>query len=218
MPSASLIKVLVSVALWEAVAAGSIDPDRRVPAGDIWLDDPAALVSGLDPATELTPADLDLLMLSVSDNAATNAIIDMVGMGPVNAVGERLGLTATTLGRHMLDFAAAEAGRDNVTSAGDMGRLMAAVGGAGGIDPEVCSHVTAGLLRSQHHEIVPRYLPADITAIAPKLGQIPAVLHAAALVDRGDRRTALVVMSHPAAAPDGLARVAGAAYHALSAH
>ena len=38
-------------------------------------------------------------MLSVSDNAATNAMIDMVGMDPVNAAGDRLGLTATMLGR-----------------------------------------------------------------------------------------------------------------------
>ena len=40
------------------------------------LGDPEGLVPGFDPATELALADLDLLMLSVSDNDATNAIID----------------------------------------------------------------------------------------------------------------------------------------------
>ena len=58
------------------------------------LADPEGLVPGFDPTTELALADLDLLMLSVSDNDATNAIIDALGMEAVNAVGARLGLAA----------------------------------------------------------------------------------------------------------------------------
>jgi beta-lactamase class A len=212
MPSASTIKVLISVALWEAVAAGAIDASTRVPAGEMTLGDPEGLVPGFDPATELALADLDLLMLSVSDNDATNAIIDRVGMDAVNAVGARLGLTKTVLRRRMLDLAAAAAGRDNTTCAADLAALMAALGARAGIPPEVAARVLHGLGRSQHRDIIPRYLPQGVTSVACKQGDIASVRHDAALIADGARLTALAVMSRPAAAPDGLARLAASVY------
>jgi beta-lactamase class A len=212
MPSASTIKVLISVALWEAVAAGALDSSARVPASEMTLGDPDALVPGFDPATEFALSDLDLLMLSVSDNDATNAIIDRVGMDAVNAVGARLGLTHTVLRRHMLDLAAVKDGRDNTTSAADLAALMAALGAAAGIAPEIAERVLHGLGRSQHRDIIPRYLPLSVTSVACKQGDIAAVRHDAALISDGARLTALAVMSRPPAAPDGLARLASGAY------
>ena len=101
------------------------------------LGDPEGLVPGFDPATEFALADLDLLMLSVSDNDATNAIIDRVGMDAVNAVGARLELRHTALRRRMMDFTAARSGRDNTTCAGDLAALMSAPAPHGGSVPSV---------------------------------------------------------------------------------
>jgi beta-lactamase class A len=212
MPSASTIKVLISVALWEAVKAGVLDSAARVSASEMTLGDPDGLVPGFDPATEFALADLDLLMLSVSDNDATNAIVERVGMDAVNAVGARLGLTHTVLRRQMLDLAAAAAGRDNTTCAADLAALMAALGSGAGIAPEVAERVLHGLRRSQHRDIIPRYLPPGVTSVACKQGDIAAVRHDAALISDGTRLTAMAVMSRPPAAPDGLARLASSAY------
>lgn len=209
--------MLISVALWEGVQAGRLDGEARFAVRDIGLEDPHALIPGFDPGTQLGVRDLDLLMLSVSDNAATNAVIDLVGMDAVNAAGARLGLTQTVLQRHMLDVEAAQSGRDNLTSAGDIAALMVALARCDGIDGWVAERTLAALGRSQHHDIVPRYLPAGAVLLACKLGELPTVLHTAALVEEGDRRTALVVMSRPAGAGDGLARVAAAAYARLAA-
>ena len=156
-------------------------------------------------------ADLDLLMLSVSDNDATNAIIDRLGMPAVNAVADRLGLGHTALRRRMLDFESAASGCDNTTCAADLARLMAALATSGELEPPVCQRVLGGLGRSQHRDIIPRYLPPGATAVACKQGDLAEVRHDAALVEHGGRVTALAVMSSPAAAPDGLARVAAAA-------
>ena len=216
MPSASTIKVLISIALWEAIAAGVLNSGERVAARDMTLGDPEGLVPGFDPATEFALADLDLLMLSVSDNDATNAIIDRVGMDAVNAVGARLELRHTALRRRMMDFTAARSGRDNTTCAGDLAALMSALGAARGIRPEVTARVLAGLGRSQHRDIIPRYLPPGVTALACKQGDLAAVRHDAALVEREGTLTALAVMSCPAAAPDGLARLAARALEDVS--
>ncbi len=211
MPAASTVKVLISVALWEAVVAGRLESTARVPVAEMTTADPEALVPGFDPETELTLGDLDLLMLSVSDNTATNAIIDRLGMAAVNAVSDRLGLRHTVVRRRMLDFEAAASGSDNTTCAEDLARLMAALDGAAKLDQRVCERVLGGLGRSQHRDIIPRYLPPGATAVACKQGDLAEVRHDAALVRQGDRVTALAVMSSPAAAPDGLARVAAAA-------
>ena len=60
-------------------------------------------------------------MLAVSDNAATNALIDVVGIDagerPRGAPRPR---THTPLRRPMMDVEAAERGDDNTTCAGDM--------------------------------------------------------------------------------------------------
>ena len=67
-------------------------------------------------------------MLSVSDNDATNAIIDRLGMPAVNAVADRLGLRHTALRRRMLDF---ELGRLRPRQHHLRRRPGAADGGAG---------------------------------------------------------------------------------------
>ena len=188
-----------------------LDSTARVPVAELTPGDPDGLVPGLDPATELALADLDLLMLSVSDNDATNGIIDRLGMPAVNAVADRLGLRHTAVRRRMLDFGSAASGRDNTTCAADLARLMAALATPGELEQDVCERVLGGLGRSQHRDIIPRYLPPGATAVACKQGDLAEVRHDAALVERGERVTALAVMSSPAAAPDGLARLAAAA-------
>ena len=52
--------------------------------------------------------DLATMMVAVSDNAATNILIDRVGMDSVNAWLASLGLKETRLRRKMLDLAAAK--------------------------------------------------------------------------------------------------------------
>ena len=209
--------MLISAALWEASAAGRIDVHAPQAAGQIPRGDPEGLLAGWDANSSVTLADLDLLMLSVSDNDATNAVIDAVGMPQVNALGERLGLSATSLQRRMLDFDAAAAGRDNTTCGADLARLMAALGGAGGLSAEVCEHVLAGLRRSQHRDIVPRYLWPAATWVACKQGELAHVRHDAALVDYPQGGVAVAVVSAPAAASDALARVAAQAVRAVTA-
>jgi hypothetical protein len=135
MPAASTIKVLISAALWCAVEDGELAADRRLTAGEAPAPGGGGLLESFDPATALTVADLNVLMLALSDNAATNALIDVVGLDRVNQLAARLGLERTAVRRSMMDVEAAERGDDNVTCAGDMATLMAALGRAVEIPP-----------------------------------------------------------------------------------
>jgi beta-lactamase class A len=205
--------VLVSAAFWMAAERGELDPGRRVGVRATPAPGGGGLLESMHSDTELALADLDLLMLAVSDNAATNVLIDAVGMARVNALASELALPGTRLRRRMMDAAAAERGEDNTTSAADMVVLLAALAGESAVSDRARRRVLAGLAQSQHTDIVPRYLPfARQRVVASKQGELEHVRHDVALIDEGDRLVAIAALSAPAAAAEGLARAAVAAY------
>jgi beta-lactamase class A len=214
MPAASTVKVLISAALWCAVEAGEFDAGRRIEVRDTPAPGGGGLLESFDPATALTLADLDVLMLAVSDNAATNALIDIVGLEQVNALGDRLGLAHTAVRRPMMDVAAVERGEDNVTTAGDMAALMAALGRADGIPQRACRRVLHGLAQSHHTDVIARHLSRPGRVVACKQGMLDTVFHDVALVEDTGNRVAMALLSSPPAAAEGLARLA-ARVHAV---
>ena len=67
-------------------------------------------------------------MIVESDNTCTNMLIDLLGFDAVNEEIQRQGMEHTQLRRKMMDFEAARQGKENVTSPGDMGRVVSAPG------------------------------------------------------------------------------------------
>jgi len=210
VPSASTIKVLISLALWRACEEGRIDPGQRIEVAAARRPGGGGLLESFDADSRPTVAELDLLMLAVSDNAATNVLIERVGLDPVNELGRELGLEHTVLRRQMCDERAIAKGRENTTCARDLARLMLAV------RAPWARHTLAGLGESHHTDVIPRYLPPCERRVFCKQGELDGrVLHDAALIEEPDRVLALAVLSAPGAAPDGLARLAAAAYRSL---
>jgi beta-lactamase class A len=217
MPAASTIKVLVSAALWTAVEWGDIDPARRLAVSATPAPGGGGLLESMHAQTALTLADLDLLMLAVSDNAATNVLIDVVSMDAVNRLAADLGLAHTRLRRSMMDTAAASRGEDNTTCAADMVALLCALARADGIPVRACRRVLASLAQTQHTDIIPRYLPPGDRVICCKQGALETVRHDVGLIEEEGRRVALAVLSAPPADGDGLARVAALAHAQVAA-
>jgi beta-lactamase class A len=109
---------------------------RQVEAGEQNLDQVVTLaasdiVPGSGVLQQLTPGKVSLslrdvatLMVTVSDNTATNMIIDRVGMAKVGAEMARLGLSATKLQRKMQDRTAWEENRENLSTPDEQARLL----------------------------------------------------------------------------------------------
>jgi beta-lactamase class A len=86
------------------------------------------IMGGLTPGvTRLTLRDLATMMVAVSDNSATNVLIDRVGMENVNTMLDSLGLAHTRLRRKMMDLEAAKQGRENISTPREMMMLLAAI-------------------------------------------------------------------------------------------
>ncbi|MFP5503819.1 MAG: serine hydrolase, partial [Candidatus Sericytochromatia bacterium] len=212
-PAASLIKVHLAIAAYRAAEHGALDLEETVTVPPLAADDEAEFDNlGLAPAgTRFTWRKILDRMLTESDNAATNLVIDRLGMGAIEGLVERLGLTGTALRRRMLDVAAREAGHENTTTAADMERLLTGLA-AGELLSAAHTQELLGLLGQQRdRDKLAAGLPRG-AAFAHKTGELPGDRHDAGLVDG---RWVVVALAEGGAEADGLlARIA----EVLAAH
>lgn len=96
-PAASTIKLYLLVALLERVAArhASLDDEVVVRAGDRVTG--SGVLKILAPGRAYPLRDLAMLMMAVSDNTATNLVLDVVGLDAARASVARHDWTGTTL-------------------------------------------------------------------------------------------------------------------------
>ena len=167
IPSASTIKVLIMARLFERLAAGELKPGQLVTVPKT-AKIPGGIIYELDAET-YTLKDLITLMIALSDNTATNILIDLAGFDQTNALARKLGLPQTRLQRKMLDFAAAKAGRQNYTSADDMTRLFDLIAQGRVVSPEASAAMIDVLKRQQDNHSFKRYLSEDLV-VAHKSG------------------------------------------------
>jgi len=125
-PQASAIKLALVYELYQQAEAGKIDlgslrvlPRARVGGSGV--------LPYLSEKAQLTVRDLAILMMSLSDNAATNILIDEVTFAAVNARMDSLGLGKTRFRRRMIDLEAARRGEENVSTPQEMLRLIEAI-------------------------------------------------------------------------------------------
>jgi len=175
-PSASMIKVPIMYEVMTQVAAGIIDLNASyVVRSDVCVGG-AGILQELRPDITMTVRELVTLMIVLSDNTATNILIDLVGMGAVNATMTDLGLKSTVLRRQMMDFDAARAGKENDTSASDIALLFEIIESRLQLPREYSTLMLDILKRQQVRDKLPFYLPEE-TVLANKTGTLAGVEH-----------------------------------------
>lgn len=179
-PAASLIKLPVLLTALEAVERGELSPDRKFTVGGEETGG-AGVVEHFRPGTALTLADLLFCMIAVSDNAAANHVLDLLGCAAVNALCARLGLADTMLRRRLMDLAASQAGRENTTSPRDMHRLLRELRAPRLLSPAVAAQARSFLARQQHKLGWATFLPEE--RLAHKTGDLEGLFHDVGLLD-----------------------------------
>src|SRR6266576_1600475 len=145
--------------------------------------------------------DLLELMITVSSNLATDILIERVGAARANATAHALGADSILVLRGVEDGLAYRAGRNNTTTARDLGVLLAAIAQNRAASPAACAEMLAILGRQHFKEGIPAGVPSDAT-VYHKTGWVgQLVYHDAAIVQRADpkgrgrRRYVLVVLT-----------------------
>jgi len=215
-PTASTIKIAVLAELYRQHERGS-----GAKLGDLYTDNAKdgvgtegilqAMSAGV---SRITNRDLALLMVSLSDNSATNVLIDRVGMDNVNAWLAQIGLERTRLRRHMLDVKAAQEGRENTSTPRELVTLLRAIH-EGRVFGKATTEEFFKMLATEKSSYIPRRLPVDLM-IANKPGSLDAVRNDAGIIFVPGRPFAIAVMTTFAAdgleAEESIGRIAYAAW------
>ncbi|KMJ60531.1 hypothetical protein AB685_04395 [Bacillus sp. LL01] len=196
--AASLIKIPILMAAFKQVESGelkltdrfSIEVEGRVGG--------AGVIQFMDSGTTFTLRDLLTLMIVVSDNIATNKVLDIIGMDAVGEFCAEQGLSRTRLERKMMDFEAVDAGLENRTSARDMLaclKLLHFEGGKTAAFSDVSRQKMLSILGGQQLlDKLPFYMDLDSVKVANKTGELPGVEHDCGIVSFGAKKLMVAVL------------------------
>ncbi len=123
-PTASSIKIHLLTALFEMEARGEIDLEERVSVGVENSVPGSGVTAYLERPAEISWLDVATLMIIVSDNTATNMVIDRISIDRMRDFTSRWGLSSTTLARKMQDYEAIAADRENVSTPKEMAQML----------------------------------------------------------------------------------------------
>ena len=96
-PTASVMKIPILWELYRQVEAGQVNLAARQPLGQEHHVPGSGILQDLDLGLAPTLHDLATLMITVSDNAATDLVIERIGLDNLAATLRDLGLTRTTI-------------------------------------------------------------------------------------------------------------------------
>ena len=178
--AASVIKLPILVEAFRQARDGllsmdetfSIRPEQKMPS--------CGALTYLHDGLTVTLRDLCVLMIIVSDNTATNILIERLGMENVNATMRGLSLEKTTLRRLLFDAEAASRGLENTITAWEMGQLLEMLYKGECVSPEADAEMLSILRDQRLNGKMPFFL--DDLEIAHKTGEDDGITHDVGIV------------------------------------
>jgi len=217
MPAASTIKIPVMVEVFRQLADGEIDLNTKLGVRSEDRDWGSGDLARAPTGTKLDVNRLLWLMITRSDNTATNMLIRLVGRAHINREMSELGLRRTRLGDYI---------RSNGTairyalrsSPREMVKLLDAIARRKLIDEWSSREMLAILTGQTHNGLLPEPLPKGLQ-IAHKTGTLHDTLNDVGIVFRDQEPYVIAVMTTNlpslSAGRRFIRRVSRLAYHDL---
>lgn len=198
---ASTIKLFILRELYRQREAGLLRLDETLVMGRYDVVPGSGVLKDLTPdRASLTLHDLATLMITVSDNVATNLLIGRLGTTAVNRGTREAGFADTFLRGKLFKART----RRSHTTARDLGTLMTQIARRQAVSRQASNDMLDILRREQSDFIVGRFLPYTTEEleqdrrpwkIASKSGSIKGHRHDVALVEGRGNRYVLALMS-----------------------
>lgn len=210
-PQGSAIKIPILLELFRRAEARSGYLKERRPITDGVRTAGSGIAQYFGNGTsELALEDLAVLMIVLSDNTATNMLIDEVGMDAVNRTLGELGLRQTKLQRKMIRPEASARGEENLSTPAEAAALMVRLAQCHlPVSAASCRRIRE-ILEIPKGGPVRDPVPGTVS-MAFKPGGIEGVATVWALVNLPDRPYVLTVMTNYGGAGDEAIRKASAA-------
>lgn len=133
---------------------------------------------------EVTIQDLYTLMIILSDNSATNYLIDILGEDAINAGIRRLGYTKTVLNRKMYDMEKSAKGIQNYVCPQELGDFLEKLYHGEIFDQESSEHMLSVMKDQRLNGKIPFFIHTipEHGAIAHKTGEDTGITHDVGIV------------------------------------
>lgn len=123
-PQASAIKIPVLMEVYKQANEGKFAlTDLKTIETSGFVGGSGIIQAMADPVS-LSIRNLCILMMTLSDNTATNVLIDLVGMKNINATQAGLGQKNTKVQRRMIDAAASGRGDENISTPSEAAKIL----------------------------------------------------------------------------------------------
>lgn len=231
-PSASVIKIPMLALLLRDAQEGLVDLDAPHKIADNNYVGGTGIISSLGHDYCPSLRDMAKLMIVLSDNTATNEIMDVIGIDRLNQFCKEMGYEHITLMRKMMDFEAIQQGRNNYMCAGETGKLLSIISKGEFVNAEVSQTIfdmMAGqLCRNKLPALLPVVtsysgvdgVPEGKVLVANKTGDLVGIQHDVGIFQLPDNRRFIISMFTGDLENDldgisAISKVALAVYHAL---
>ncbi|MEE9147291.1 MAG: serine hydrolase [Candidatus Tectomicrobia bacterium] len=197
VPSASTRKIAIMMATLQAVHAGKFALDQPVLMQAKYQDNDSGCFQHFQPDFTIQLRDALVMMIIVSDNTCAGTVVDLVGLEPINALCEAIGMKGT-IHRYgvppggMAGYQPADA--TNATTPADVGLLLeiilqgsrdADAAARLGCTPALCQLGLDILSWQRLRNRLPSRLPLG-TKVAHKTGTTAQNYNDAGIIYRGD--------------------------------
>jgi len=180
--AASVIKLPIMTEAFRQIAQEGVDlmtpftieSKDRLPS--------CGVLSYLHDGVTLPLIDLVTLMIIVSDNTATNLLIDYLGMDNINRTMAAVGLRGSKLNRKLFQPELSRLGIQNHVTAKDMGLLLKKLYSRDLISKEADEKMLHILTHQQLNGKMPFYLHGDGIKCAHKTGEDAGITHDVGIV------------------------------------
>ncbi|MCR4805493.1 MAG: class A beta-lactamase-related serine hydrolase [Clostridia bacterium] len=180
---ASVIKLPVFLRYLQLWVRGEIDPKEELTVTDADRIGGCGALRAFHGEQRVSLETLWELMITLSDNAATNLLIRRLGREELNrAFREEMGLTVTRINRLLFDSEAASRGIENEISAKEMGMLLQQIWRREFASPEMSEYAEEILARQQINHKIPGYISDWNVRIAHKTGEDDGIANDVGLV------------------------------------
>ena len=209
-PTASVIKTAVMIEAWHQAVEGTLSMDATLTLRDADKVGGSGVLNGLADGLSLKVRDLIHLMIVLSDNTATNLLVNKLGTKRIDDRLAGYGLTETKIFRPTFRDGKPDVFPElerefglGMSTPREMATLMALIAQGRAVNAEASAAMQRTLGRQQDRAMIPRYLPAGVEVAnktgtdtekqADDRGRRGAIRADAAIVTSGSRRYVLAI-------------------------
>ena len=140
-PQASAIKIPILMEVFKQANEGDFSLSKPLPVTSENIVGGTGILKNLENPSALSIKNLGILMIALSDNSATNALMDLVGISEINRTLKSLGMEQTLVQRKMMNSAASARGEENLATPAEAAKILQLLHEGEFVNPSVSKEI-----------------------------------------------------------------------------